>query len=36
LKGDSFTCGVNVDGTKRHVTAVIQDDNGTYELDRPK
>jgi len=27
---------VNVDGTKRHVTAVIQDDNGTYELDRPK
>lgn len=35
-KGDSFTCQVTVDGKKRHVTAVFIDDNGTYEVDRPK
>jgi Domain of unknown function (DUF4333) len=35
-KGDTFTCQVTVDGKKRHVTAVFIDDNGTYEVDRPK
>jgi hypothetical protein len=35
-KGDSFTCEVNINGTRRHVTVVFADDNGTYEVDRPK
>ena len=34
--GDSFTCEVKVDGAQRHVTVVFADDNGTYEVDRPK
>ena len=35
-KGDTFTCDVKVDGTPRKVSVVIADDNGTYEIDRPK
>jgi hypothetical protein len=35
-KGDSFTCQVNVNGAKRNVNVVVVDDNGTYEIDRPK
>jgi hypothetical protein len=35
-KGTTFTCEVVVDGKKRNVTAVFQDDNGTYEVDRPR
>jgi Domain of unknown function (DUF4333) len=35
-KGDSFTCEVSVNGRKRHVTVVFRDDNGTYEVDRPR
>jgi Domain of unknown function (DUF4333) len=35
-KGDTFTCQVTVDGKRRHVTAVFIDDNGTYEVDRPR
>jgi Domain of unknown function (DUF4333) len=35
-KGDTFICQVTVDGKKRHVTAVFIDDNGTYEVDRPR
>lgn len=35
-KGDTFTCQVTVDGKKRQVTAVFVDDNGTYEVDRPR
>lgn len=35
-KGDTFTCDVSVDGTKRQVTVTFQDDNGTYEVGRPK
>ena len=34
--GDSFTCEVKVDGAQRHVTVVFADDDGTYEVDRPK
>ena len=34
-QGSSFTCEVNIDGTPRTVTVVFQDDNGTYEVDRP-
>jgi hypothetical protein len=35
-KGATFTCEVVVDGRKRVVTAVFQDDSGTYEVDRPR
>jgi hypothetical protein len=35
-KGDSFTCDVSIDGTKRHVTVTFQDDKGTYEVGRPQ
>jgi Domain of unknown function (DUF4333) len=35
-KGDSFTCQVKVNGAKRNVNVVVVDDNGTYEIDRPK
>jgi len=35
-KGDTFTCQVTVDGKKRQLTAVFVDDNGTYEVDRPR
>jgi hypothetical protein len=35
-KGGSFTCEVTVDGKKRQVKAVFIDDNGTYEVDRPR
>ncbi len=35
-KGDTFTCDVSIDGTKRQVTVTFQDDQGTYEVGRPK
>ena len=35
-KNDTFTCQVTVDGKKRQLTAVFVDDNGTYEVDRPR
>ncbi|WP_395311759.1 DUF4333 domain-containing protein [Mycobacterium sp. AMU20-3851] len=35
-KGDTFTCQVSIDGTKRQVTVTFQDDKGTYEVGRPK
>ncbi len=35
-KGDSFTCDVTVGGKKQQVKAVFIDDNGTYEVDRPR
>lgn len=35
-KGDTFTCEVTVDGKKHEVRAVFIDDNGTYEVDRPR
>lgn len=35
-EGDTFTCEVTVDGQKREVRAVFIDDNGTYEVDRPR
>lgn len=34
--GETFSCDVNVNGTKRHVAVVFIDDNGTYEVDRPR
>lgn len=35
-KGGTFTCEVHINGTKRQVTVVFRDDNGTYEVDRPR
>ena len=35
-KGDTFSCDVTVDGKKHQVKAVFIDDNGTYEVDRPR
>ena len=35
-KGDTFSCEVSIDGTKRQVTVTFQDDNGTYEVGRPR
>ena len=35
-KGDTFNCQVSIDGTIRQVTVTFQDNNGTYEVGRPK
>jgi Domain of unknown function (DUF4333) len=35
-KGAGFTCEVTVAGKKHQVRAVFIDDNGTYEVDRPR
>ena len=35
-KGETFNCEVSIDGTKRQVTVTFQDDDGTYEVGRPK
>lgn len=35
-KGATFTCDVVVNGTQRHVTVVVSDDHGTYEIDGPR
>jgi hypothetical protein len=35
-RGETFNCEVSIDGTKRQVTVTFQDDNGTYEVGRPK
>jgi hypothetical protein len=35
-KGGNFTCEVSIDGTKREVTVTFQDNDGTYEVGRPK
>jgi hypothetical protein len=35
-KGDGFTCNVVVDGANRRVVVVVVDDQGTFEVDRPR
>lgn len=35
-KGTTFTCDATVNGAPRHVTVVVSDDNGTYEIDGPR
>jgi hypothetical protein len=35
-KGGTFTCDVDVDGTKREVTVTFQNNDGTYEVGRPR
>lgn len=35
-KGDTFNCDVSVDGQHKQVTVTFQDNDGTYEVGRPK
>jgi hypothetical protein len=35
-KGTTFTCDATVNGTQRHVTVVVSDGTGTYEIDGPR
>ena len=35
-KGTTFTCDAIVNGAPRHVTVVVSDDHGTYEVDGPR
>ncbi|MFZ3267452.1 MAG: DUF4333 domain-containing protein [Mycobacterium sp.] len=35
-KGTTFTCDATVNGAQRHVSVVVSDDNGTYEIDAPR
>ena len=35
-KGTTFTCDATVNGAPRHVTVVVSDDKGTYEIDGPR
>jgi hypothetical protein len=35
-KGTAFTCDATVNGAPRHVTVVVSDDKGTYEIDGPR
>lgn len=35
-KGGTFDCEVSIDGTKRQVTVTFQDNDGTYEVGRPR
>lgn len=35
-KGTTFTCNLTVNGARRQVTVVVSDDNGTYEVGRPR
>ncbi|SRX91913.1 hypothetical protein MSP7336_00134 [Mycobacterium shimoidei] len=35
-KGTTFTCRLTVNGAQREVTVVVSDDDGTYEVGRPR
>ncbi|MCV7229078.1 DUF4333 domain-containing protein [Mycolicibacterium komossense] len=35
-KGTFFNCAVTVNGVKRQVAVLVSDDNGRYEVDRPR
>jgi hypothetical protein len=35
-KGTTFTCDATVNGASRHVTVLVADDRGTYEVDSPR
>jgi Domain of unknown function (DUF4333) len=35
-KGSTFTCDAIVNGVQRHVTVLVSDDSGTYEIDAPR
>jgi hypothetical protein len=35
-KGTTFACDAIVNGIQHHVTILVSDDNGTYEIDAPR
>jgi Domain of unknown function (DUF4333) len=35
-KGTTFICDATVNGDQRHVTVIVSDDSGTYEIDGPR
>lgn len=35
-KGTTFTCDAIVNGIQHHVTVLVSDDDGTYEIDAPR
>ncbi|MGV0624895.1 DUF4333 domain-containing protein [Mycolicibacter minnesotensis] len=35
-RGAGFTCAVTIDGVERNVLVEFADDQGTYEVDRPR
>ena len=35
-KGTTFTCDATVNSAQRHVTVIVSDDDGTYEIDGPR
>ena len=35
-QGTTFTCDATVNGARRQVTVAVSDDEGTYEVDRPR
>jgi len=35
-QGTTFTCDATVNGALRHVTVLVSDDHGTYEVDGPR
>jgi hypothetical protein len=35
-KGTTFICDATVNGAPRHITVVVSDDKGTYEIDGPR
>jgi hypothetical protein len=35
-RGTTFTCDAIVNGAPRHITVVVSDDRGTYEIDSPR
>lgn len=35
-RGTTFTCDANINGAQRHITVLISDDSGTYEIDGPR
>jgi predicted butyrate kinase (DUF1464 family) len=35
-KGTAFVCDAIVNATQRHISVLVSDDSGTYEIDRPR
>jgi hypothetical protein len=35
-QGTTFTCNATVNGAARHITVLVSDDRGTYEIDSPR
>ena len=35
-RGTTFTCNATVNGAAHHITVLVSDDRGTYEIDGPR